>query len=147
MQPTIDLYHTQHRRALEATEQITELCSELEDVPNRAQAIRMLLAQLSGILTAHFKSEDRLLYPSLNNHQDKNVSEAALRYWMEMREVTPVVTTFLETWRRAGAIEREAQLFVSQSTGVFTALKQRIQAEENELYPLYLKSFSYETKK
>lgn len=139
MQPTIQLYHDQHARALRCAEDIATSFFSDAEIRKRAAEIRMLLSEMAGTLKPHFASEDRLVYPTLMNDADQSIATVAKHFWQEMGPITEVVNAFLDSWRRASAIENAPSDFAAQAATVFQALKERISAEETSLYPLLLR--------
>lgn len=139
-QPTIRLYCDQHSRALQCTQNIAALLGSPAEVKANANEIRLLLAYLAGVLKPHFTSEDRLLYPTLIASHDQKISEVASRFWDEMGGITKSVESFLVQWRTLGEIEKHPGEFAAACQALFQALKNRIDAEERELYPLFLEN-------
>lgn len=138
MKPTIDLYENQHARALQCAGEISAIIGLAKDLKSEANQVRLLLAQLAGVLKPHFMSEDHLVYPMLISSKDPKVSEIAQRFWNEMGSITDVVNTFMTRWRTTGEIENDPENFKAECQSIFAALKNRIDAEEKELYPLFL---------
>lgn len=123
-------------------ESISAILNSKDLLKEKASKIRILLSQLLGVLNPHFSSEDRLLYPSLMKSEKAEVSDIAKRFWAEMGEITDTVKLFLNRWRQIGEIETHAEIFAADFKRISLALKSRIDAEEKELYPLFLKMTS-----
>lgn len=138
MEPTVELYKMQHQRALQCATEIANSNVDAETARTNAVAIRIALAHLAGVLKPHFTSEDRIVYPRLLAHTNSSVAETAKRFWAEMGGVTEAVNDYLETWRKFRAIAASPQEFIAACKALFPALKKRIEAEENELYSMFL---------
>lgn len=121
MDVTIKFYQDQHRRALDCASKISDILTNKPEIAEKAGEIRLLLAQLSGTLKPHLKSEDMFLYPILIASEDESVGETASRFWDEMGAMTGVITGYMEKWREAGAIEADTDGFSTASEGIFAA--------------------------
>ena len=136
MKHMISLYSDQHQRALKCAEEILSLSQDPELTRAHAQEIRIALAQLSGILSSHLKSEDEVLYPTLITNTNPEIAKVAKQFWDEMGGISAAVTDFLTKWRVIGTIENQPNGFNAESTSILQALQSRIEAEESSLYPL-----------
>lgn len=128
----------QHDAALAIAGEIVVLLERVGDKPSRddAYAVSMLLAKLTGVLRIHFAQEDRMLYPSLMASGRGGVAAVARAFFEEMGQIGPAFADFSEKWRSLGAILAEPARFRSECGAVFMALSDRIERENNELYPL-----------
>ena len=101
-----------------------------------AQPVRSLLSKLSAKLKIHLASEDKSLYPELLNHKDANVKTTARKFVDEMGGISAVFVKYTEKWVSADAIQKNPNDFIKETEGLFSALANRIEKENKELYPL-----------
>ena len=128
-------YQRQHRELLLV---VSELEPWLDEARLREGAgpIRRLLATLAGKLTIHLKAEDAVLYPTLASSSRPEVRQTAERFAREMGGLADVFQAYIGRWPRAEHIEAEPARFIEETHAVLRALGERINREENELYPL-----------
>lgn len=105
-------------------------------LPDQASEARRLLSRLSGILRVHLAMEDQALYPRLAQHADEKLRTLASRYAEEMGSIQADFTDYLSRWPSRGAIAKDPEGFMKETRAVFTALRERIDREDEELYPL-----------
>lgn len=86
-------------------------------------------------LLAHLTREDWLLYPSLLQSSDKLISGTAQRFIDEMGGLLATYKTWSGEWPTERVIA-DWQIFVTETSALLDALAQRIDRENNELYPL-----------
>lgn len=102
----------------------------------QAYRIALLLAKLSGTLRIHFAQEDRSLYPMLMASGRGGVAATARAFFDEMGQIGPQFTAYTERWCSSAAIADGWPAFCNETAALFTALKDRIRRENEELYPL-----------
>lgn len=127
----------QHDTALELVDQIARQTSRMGDRPTRDQAfgVSLLLGRLAGLLRIHFAQEDKSLYPSLIA-ADGESGHIAQQFAREMGEIGPKFEAFIDQWCSSEAILKNAPGFRNESSRLFTALADRIERENEILYPL-----------
>ncbi len=105
---------------------------ELEENTHSAGKIvkRLLLDIIS-----HLKIEDEKVYPALEAHSDTRVRTVARAFRNEMGQMAPKVVKWGERWDNS-RISSEPDAFINETRGIFQVLKDRIEREERELYPL-----------
>lgn len=101
-----------------------------------AKQMRALLSELAGKLKVHLAMEDKHLYPKLLAHSDENVRNTAQQYIDEMGGIAQVFMEYLDRWPHANAIQENAAGFIEETKGLFNALGNRINQENNNLYPM-----------
>lgn len=101
-----------------------------------AKEMRTLLSELAGKLKVHLAMEDKHLYPKLLSHDNGTVRSTAQQYIDEMGGIAKVFTDYLDRWPHAKAIQENASGFIEETKGLFNALGNRINKENNDLYPL-----------
>jgi hypothetical protein len=129
-----DSFRKQHREILEI---ITESSSALERPLDDAaiETLRKAISTLSGKVGIHLAMEDEGLYPELLKHGDAQVKALAERYWSGMGGLRQSLGDYKKRWASSAAIRQDKEAFVSATKRLFTALRGRIAAEDNELYP------------
>jgi hemerythrin-like domain-containing protein len=135
--PTTELSAThnmrkQHQQILLSCKQIETLLAPvlpLETASNIAQ----LLAGLSGLIKVHLAMEDNVMYPALVNHADQMVANLAGQYKDEMGSLAATYLSYAAKWN-AQSIASDPTSFSAASSVVFSALRERIDREDNELY-------------
>lgn len=86
-------------------------------------------------LLAHLTREDWLLYPALLQSSDKLVAATAQAFIDEMGGLLAAYKTWSGEWPTE-RIVAEWRIFVSETLALLNALEERIDRENNELYPL-----------
>ena len=129
-------FRTQHDELLGLA---TEISSHLNvnELSHDASNIRKLLSMLIGKLGVHLSMEDKGLYPRLLDHPDNKVKETAQRFMDEMGGIGEVLENYKTKWSTSSKIQQSADVFVEETKVLFSALAQRIDAENDELYPLF----------
>ncbi len=89
---------------------------------------------LNGVLRAHLKMEDDFLYPAMMNHPDSAVREKATAFKAEMGGLAAAFGGFYDAWIKPHAISSRSGQFVSDWIGVRTALANRMDREDDDLY-------------
>ncbi len=102
-----------------------------------ASGVRTLVSQLLGRLTVHLAAEDKVLYPSLLENEEESVRDTTQRFIDEMGGIGAEVEKYRAKWNRVSAIQEAPKEFIAQSKTLFTALAERIDKENNELYVLF----------
>lgn len=99
------------------------------------EALGALRWRFSRILLAHLAKEDKLLYPQLRQDDRPAAGAIAARFSREMGDLARAFTDYVEDWpvKRAQA---DWSGFATATRGILHALRNRIQREEAELYPL-----------
>lgn len=91
--------------------------------------------KLSGLLIAHLKAEDWVLYPPLLSSSDPQVAATAKQFIDEMGGLADAYTQFTQRWD-ALSIESDWAGYRAAARAIIGALTNRIIRENRELYPL-----------
>ena len=91
--------------------------------------------KLSGLLIAHLKAEDWVLYPPLLSSGDSQVAATAKQFIDEMGGLAEAYTQFTQRWV-ALSIESNWAGYRVAAREIIDALTNRIVRENRELYPL-----------
>jgi hemerythrin-like domain-containing protein len=134
------VYRDQHKALLEIAAKISSPLGP-NQVARNADAIRELLVQLTSELIVHLKMEDDYLYPSLLNNPDNEIKQLARKFGDEMGELRQEYEKYIEKWRASQFIAMKAEQFIAETEEIFRVLQNRIEREDNELFPLVNGSF------
>ncbi len=134
MRKTEQLRH-QHAGIMDVVVTISDHLTEatlLDHIPD----ILGHMIDLSGRLRAHLAVEDKMLYPMMIAADHPLASDRAAEYQEEMRGLAADFESYMSKWRSFTAIEADPKGFVTDTRALFEALSDRIDRENNRLYPL-----------
>lgn len=94
------------------------------------------LARFSAKLNMHLAMEDRALYPRLMASDNKEISKTAQDFLDEMGGIKKVLEAYIFRWSVQREMKENYQDFEKETKGLIAALGQRIERENNILYPL-----------
>lgn len=126
---------TQHEKIHHIMSETTELVKK-NDLNMYARQIAKNISQLAGVIKIHLGSEDRSLYSALTASEDPKIQSLASRYSLEMGNLSDVYNIFKNKFNTESKINEHKEQFAREFKVVFTALKKRLDKEDNELYPL-----------
>ena len=109
---------------------------EAQAVKAQAREISLLVSKLSGILSIHLAAEDKYLYPALLKDGDRKVRTTAEQFSREMGQLASVYAAYKDKFMTASQIEADPAGFLQQNQKVLSALANRLEREDRELYPL-----------
>ena len=125
--------HDEHRELLDLLGQLSTAIAQAEPAP-QAQLFDLRM-KICATLIAHLKVEDWAIYPMLVAHRDAAVAAKARRFSDEMGGLASAFAHYSQRWTTL-TIETNWSGFRSESAEIIQALRQRIEREEAELYPL-----------
>lgn len=98
------------------------------------EAVQLLMTA-KGALLAHLKKEDTFLYPELQSaaKDDKNLASTVDLFAKDMDKISQSVLAFFAKYENGG----EGMEFAKDIGNLMATLGNRIQREENALYPEY----------
>ncbi|WP_206956271.1 hemerythrin domain-containing protein [Trinickia acidisoli] len=130
----IDKFKHQHVEIMQAVTELRSLAAA--GVAENATQISAKIVSMSATIKLHLSVEDTVLYPALQ--KSPNAAHAALgsRYQSEMNGLAGAYTQFVGKWLSAKRIADDVDGFRADANAVFKALHERIQRENNELYPV-----------
>lgn len=131
----IDLLKNQHLSIRELVHEI-ELGINSENVAEQAFHLSLKISQLSGVLGLHLKAEDEYLYPTLERSKNENIPKIAQQFSREMRNLSAKFMEYKQTYMIASNIKAEPQKFAAESKTIISALTNRLNIEDQKLYPL-----------
>ncbi|MDU2066144.1 MAG: hemerythrin domain-containing protein [Sporomusaceae bacterium] len=121
---------------------ILALVGELEKyktgdlLQNNAVTVAKSLAQLAGILKMHLSSEDKFLYPKLLQNTDATIHTTAKLFINEMGTLGQSFETYKMSYMGASKITAQADNFIKETQSICAAIRERMNKEEHDLYPL-----------
>ena len=134
MRKTEQLRH-QHAGIMDVILAITDQLNEAT-ILDRIPDILGQMIDLSGRLKAHLAVEDQMLYPMMIAADHPLASDRAAEYQEEMGGLAANFENYMSKWRSFTAIEADPSGFVTETRELFEALSERIDRENNRLYPL-----------
>jgi hemerythrin-like domain-containing protein len=125
----------QHDAALDLVQRILADAVELEQsgVPYK---VGLLMAKLTGMLRIHFAQEDLTLYPHMIASNHPQASSTAAAFQAEMGGLGQQFEAFANRWQSGETIAANPGGFRTEAAVIFAALGQRIERENEQLYPL-----------
>lgn len=130
-----DSFKTQHKEIADLVGQVEKMLDPAS-VTVKADEIRTLLVTLSGKLSVHLAMEDKVLYPAMINSSNATAKSTAEKFATEMGTIGGVFKGYTDKWKTGAAIKADAAGFITDTKGLFTALKDRVVREERDLYTL-----------
>lgn len=98
---------------------------------------RELFERFTDEVRDHLDVEDRTVYSDLLNHADRRVNEAADRYLSGTREIKRLLGGYMKRWCGPdSSASTDRAHFLAETGEMFQLLRERIRAEEEELFPL-----------
>lgn len=119
--------------------EILTLLAGLEELVRRGSKpfeVLMKLGELSGKVKVHLAQEDQVLYPALLRHKDPGIRETAQKFVQEMGGLAEAFGKFKTRYSSLDGLKENPAQFAAELNKIAAALKKRIQAEDQELYPL-----------
>ncbi len=84
----------------------------------------------------HLEMEDRVLYSGLLAHPDNTVNTCAKRFLNGAMEIKRIFNAYTSKWCSKGLHVYNHDTFLSETLEIFRLIRERSQAETEELYPL-----------
>lgn len=97
---------------------------------------RELFERFTDTVREHLDTEDRTVYSDLLNHADRQVNGAAQRYLSGTREIKRLMGGYMKRWCSDGPSATDRARFLAETGEMFQLLRERIRAEDEELFPL-----------
>jgi len=101
-----------------------------------AYDIALKLTKLKGLLRIHFAHEDRMLYPAMIAGVDRIAAQTALGFQNEMGGLNAAFEAYASKWALSSNIASAFANFRDESADIFGKLANRIERENEDLYPL-----------
>lgn len=101
-----------------------------------ADTVRQDLSTLVGKLKIHLAMEDKSIYPKAETSANGDLKTLALKMKTEMSGLAGALISYNDKWATSAKIKENPQGFITETKGVFTALKGRVATEDTQFYPL-----------
>ncbi len=116
---------------------VTELRKLVQaGIVENSESISKMIVSMSSMIKLHLAAEDRMLYPALVNSSSPAAAQIGKAFQSEMGNIAAAYMTFANKWSFAPRVAAEPEAFRSDANEVFKALHQRIQRENEKLYPM-----------
>jgi iron-sulfur cluster repair protein YtfE (RIC family) len=129
----IDRFKQQHVLILQAITRIRKIAQA--GIAEHAEDIARELRRLQSTVALHLSVEDKILYPSLQRSQDRDIARMAKAFQDEMKPLADGFVQFVEHWASEQAVRDDPEGFRQGANTVIKALHQRVQRENSEFYP------------
>lgn len=130
----MDNFSRQHKEILELVQGITGLLDP-DSIQKESVQLRKDLSTLAGKLSIHLAMEDQALYPQLLRSPDKQIVQTAHTFSHQMGDLKESFREYIKSWPTATAIAGDPTGFIKETEAMFAALLNRIQREDQKLYP------------
>lgn len=126
------------RQHAEMMDVVTDIMKRLDEktLADNASEVASMLARLSGKLSVHLMQEDKFLYPRLKECGNADAKRVADSFQNEMGNLSQTYMDFANRYRGGRSIEADPAAFIREVQIVFSALKERIERENRDLYPI-----------
>lgn len=94
-----------------------------------------LLERFQNKLNEHLKHEARSIYPELLNHDDSNIKQVARSFLGNTHELERILSKYTKRWCHHINTKNHEE-FENETKEVFRLVNERIQMEENHLFPV-----------
>jgi hemerythrin-like domain-containing protein len=130
-----DRFRQQHEELLGLA---NDLAGELDrnKLTSDASVARSALSKLAGKLVLHLGAEDKYLYPDLMASNDTDTRNTAQKFVDEMGGIAEAFIAYKDKWTTAAAIQSNVDGFIDETKAIYGALAERIDKENNVLYPM-----------
>jgi hypothetical protein len=132
---SIETLKQQHEVVLSMTAKILSSLNR-EPFVDQINDITFSLRILAGKVREHLALEDREIYPRLLLYSDGDVAAIATRYKNDLGNLLPRFNFYIENWLDKTKIQNNPTDFIKSTDEILKALLYRVEAEDNELYPL-----------
>jgi hemerythrin-like domain-containing protein len=129
-----DRYKKEHVVILTEVSELRKLVES--GISENADAIAKALVSMSAKVKLHLSAEDQFLYPALAGSVNPAVAKIGKRFQKEMGGIAAAYLEFIGKWNLASKVAANPEGFRADANNIFKALHQRIQSENQELYPL-----------
>jgi hypothetical protein len=134
----IDKYTNDHVQILRAVTDLKALAKG--GIAQNADPIAKSIVGMSATIKLHLAAEDRYVYPTLANSANPVVANLGTKFLRQMGGIAAAYAEFAGKWNRAASVAADPEGFREHANAIFKALHERIQRENEELYPLAAKA-------
>ena len=133
--PETYIYRKEHSEIIKIVEELAQFL-DFDQVSEDPITIHSLFLKLSEKLSPHLLLEAKNLYPYLYIHQDNNVRINAIRFYYKHKEMMRDLEEYKIKWDKPDSVQKRPFEFIKDCNFFCEALRQRIDKENNELFPL-----------
>jgi hemerythrin-like domain-containing protein len=101
-----------------------------------------LVSRFNEKVWMHLVFEDNTIYAELAKHHNPEISRIANQFHASAREVKKHFTHYVKLWCNTSTDEASQATFIAESKKVFKLIRQRVQFESEEIFPLVEQHFS-----
>lgn len=130
----INGFKEEHAAVLSAVAELRSLVKN--GISENSDAIAKVIVTMSSGIKLHLAAEDRFLYPTLARSTDPEVALVATNFQQEMGHIAKAYMEFAGKWNIGARVAADPEGFRAEANGIFKALHERIQKENQQLYPL-----------
>ncbi|HLI97637.1 MAG TPA: hemerythrin domain-containing protein [Candidatus Baltobacteraceae bacterium] len=112
--------------------------------PNVPPNIKALLGEFADALRRHLELEDECLYPDLCSTSNAVLRRKARRYQLHMGGIAEGFALFCKRWRETDIASSSARFWEDWKT-LESALLQRMESEDRDLYPAATEELAQKT--
>ena len=135
---TLSSYRDRHAELTQMIEDLQSILKpEMLKIRPNARTAYQLLCDLSDKVKEHLSEEDRGLYPSLLIHEDPKVKSIAWGFISGEKPLRKTFDDYYKKWLKNCDFNFTDE-FLQETTEVFRMLSDRIEREEQVLFPKLL---------
>ena len=133
--PDTYIFRKEHSEIIRIIEEIVPFL-DFDQISEDPVTIHGLFVKLSEKLSPHMTMEAKHLYPYLYIHEDNQVRIPAIRFYYKHKEMMRDLEEYKMKWDNPNSIQKRPFEFIKDCNVFCEALRQRIDKENNELFPL-----------
>lgn len=130
----INKFKQEHEEIVASVAALRELTHK--GVAENAAAIVKQIVAMRALIRSHLAAEEEVLYPAIAGSKDPAISKIGQMYQQEMGGIASAYLKFVERWSIKSKLAGDPSGFKEEANKIFKALHQRIQRENQELYPM-----------
>ena len=95
-----------------------------------------LVSRFNEKVWMHLVFEDNTIYSELAKHHNPEISTIAQSFHDSAKEIKKEFSGYVKLWCKASGADHHQQAFCSNSVDMLNKIKQRIEFETNNIFPL-----------
>lgn len=104
-------------------------------IKEHAGDIAGLIVSMNTVIKVHLAVEDRVLYPALQEGEDKALADMGRHYQEEMKDIASAYIAFSRHWNTPTQVANDPEKFRAEANTVLRRVHERMQKENTEFYP------------
>jgi len=126
----------------EEHKQISYSFEEIKEVFKGKNHFSDKIINLKELLINHLKLEDKLLYPKFSESKQSEIKKIGEDFQEEMTQISKKVMNFFTKYELQNILKlKEDTQFKTELEEIISAVKKRLEIEENILFPAFEKYF------